>query len=183
MDGMRKRIGSALVGYKEGDSPLLDELGIDFKSIKKDSFRVLFIKSEDKESDDMIGPILFMLVFGGILKFKGVVHFGYLYCLSILSCFFVYFVSILISNNSIRAVGVVNTLGYSMIPIVLFSLLSGIFSGGKNFKLLIGGLFSLWATVVSTKEITRRFRMENKGILLGYPIFLVYTCFIMISVA
>lgn len=180
----RRQIKDALTGYREGDEPLLDELGVDFRSIKKDSLRVLFIRrEEDKDSDDMIGPILFMLIFGTVLILKGKVHFGYLYCLSILSCFFIYGVTVLTNNSSIRAVGIANTLGYSMIPVLLFSVISHALPGGKVAKLSIGGLFSLWSTVVSTHEILRRFKVDNRGVLIGYPIFLVYMCYILIAIA
>ncbi|KAI5190017.1 protein YIPF5/7 [Nematocida minor] len=181
---LRRNIKNALIGYKEGDRPLLDDLGIDFGSIKKDSLRILFVKSkEHKETDDMIGPILFLVLFGAILIVRGRVHFGYLYCLSILSCVFIYGITILMNSNPVSAVGIANTLGYSLIPVLIFALSSNFIPGGKVAKLLVGGVFSVWSTFVSSSEIVGRFKIENRGVLIGYPIFLVYMCFIIIAIA
>ncbi|EHY66559.1 protein YIPF5/7 [Nematocida ausubeli] len=175
-------IKNALIGYKEGDMPLLDELGINFDSIKKDSLRIVFVKSKGHEDTmDMVGPLLFIFLYGFILFLRGTVHIGYLYYLSTLSCMFIYTITVLMNNSRVSLMGIINALGYALIPVLAFATISRLLPGGKGFALLIGSLFSIWSTAVSTNEITRRFQIERKGVLIGYPIFLVYTCFMMLS--
>ncbi|OAG32240.1 hypothetical protein NEIG_01925 [Nematocida sp. ERTm5] len=177
-------IKNALIGYKEGDKPLLDELGIDFNAIKRDSLRIVFIKStEHKDTMDMVGPLLFIILYGVILFIRSAVHIGYLYYLSTISCMFIYVLLVLMNNNNnrISILGIINALGYALIPILIFATIGKFLPTEKSFKLLIGALFSIWSTVVSTTEITRRFQIQDKGVLIGYPIFLVYSCFMMLS--
>lgn len=179
---LRTSIRHALTGYKEGDKPLLVELGIDFDCIKRDSLRIFFLENTYRSTEDMVGPILFLLLYGLVLFIRGRVHIGHLYYLSALSCFFVYGITVLMNNTKVTALGIMNALGYSLIPVLIFTVLNYMLPFSKLLKLFLGGLFSVWSTAVATREITRRFKIEEKGVLIGYPIFLVFTCFIILSV-
>ncbi|EIJ89618.1 hypothetical protein NEQG_00388 [Nematocida parisii ERTm3] len=136
-------IKNALIGYKEGDKPLLDELGIDFNAIKRDSLRIVFIKStEHKDTMDMVGPLLFIILYGVILFIRSAVHIGYLYYLSTISCMFIYVLLILMNNNNrISILGIINALGYALIPILIFATIGKFLPTEKSFKLFIGALF------------------------------------------
>ncbi|KAH9386933.1 protein YIPF5/7 [Nematocida major] len=180
---VRSSIKHALTGYREGDRPILEELGVDFSAIKRDSLRIFLVNSHfAKETDDMVGPILFLALYGALLVLRGRVHIGHLYYLSALSCIFVYGVTVLMNSTPVSALGVVNALGYSLIPVLIFTVGTHVMPSCKTLRILIGCGFSLWATAVAAVEITRRFRIEEKGILIGYPIFLVFTCLVILSV-
>lgn len=178
-------IRRALTGRLPGEAPLLEELGVDFTSIKRDSLRVFFIKTEaPAESNDIIGPSLFLMLYGGILAIRGRVQPTYIYFLFTLSCLFVYGASsMMCTSGGISFLGVVNSLGCSFIPACVFAVLSTVISVNKKISLFGGMVFAFWCTFSATAEIISRYPMQNRAVLVGYPILLVYICFIIIAVA
>ncbi|PNY25176.1 Golgi membrane protein [Tolypocladium capitatum] len=74
-------------GY-DGEPPLLEELGVNFRHIQMKTLAVLnpfkHIDQHLMDDSDLAGPILFFLLFGTFLLFSGKVHFGYIYGLALL---------------------------------------------------------------------------------------------------
>ncbi|KAL1888041.1 hypothetical protein Sste5346_009839 [Sporothrix stenoceras] len=74
-------------GY-DGEPPLLEELGVNFRHIQAKTLAVLnpFQRIDQHLMDDydLAGPIIFFLLFGTFLLFSGKVHFGYIYGLALL---------------------------------------------------------------------------------------------------
>ncbi|PFH58449.1 hypothetical protein XA68_13677 [Ophiocordyceps unilateralis] len=74
-------------GY-DGEPPLWEELGINFRHIQKKTLAVLnpfrHIDQHLMDDSDLAGPILSFLLFGTFLLFSGKVHFGYIYGLALL---------------------------------------------------------------------------------------------------
>lgn len=73
---------------------------------------------------DLIGPILFCLLFGAFLLLSGKVHFGYIYGLALLGCLSVYGILNLMSENGIDGYRTASVLGYCLLPMVLLSSIS-----------------------------------------------------------
>lgn len=182
-DAPAANLGHAITGYLPGDRPLLEELGIDFAAIKNESLRVFFCKgSSELQGRDLFGPFLFFALFALVLVARGRVHFGYLYFLSIISSVFIYGLATLMSQAPIDLFGVVNILGYAFIPTLIFSWISAILPIAKGVKVAFGVGFGLWSMFVSTQGITQRYQVQQKFLLLAYPILLVYLCFVIIAV-
>ncbi|KRH92455.1 hypothetical protein M153_5908000453 [Pseudoloma neurophilia] len=95
---------AAFLGYEEGDLPLLEELGINFKVIKQQIMSIYFLRKTMKidnfsnyssqlyENDtvnqnvienDLTGPLIFLIVLCLALLLQGKVLFGCVYFLSI----------------------------------------------------------------------------------------------------
>ncbi|KAI5184306.1 protein YIPF5/7 [Nematocida homosporus] len=176
-------IANALSGYLPGDMPLLDDLGVDFYTIQRDTLRVFFVKREaERRTNDVTGPALFLVVFALILAIRGRVHFTYMYSLFAVCSFFICGLISTMQKKPITLLSIINILGYAFVPILLFALLSVIIPCGKGLKLFFGIGFALWSTTVSTLEVINRYAISNQVLLLGYPIFLVYICFMIIAV-
>lgn len=84
---------AALTGTLPSDKPLLEELGIDFATIKRES-QIIFLKSVS-DPRDLSGPLLFMILFCVLLLLRAIVFceqlvFGYIYFNAIFMCLFVY---------------------------------------------------------------------------------------------
>jgi len=182
MSGDHIRVRDALFGKLPGDVPLLQEIGVDFRSIKEDVIRSLLAREGRKATEDLFGPFIFYAVFSLVLAARGRVHVGYLYFLSILSSFFIYLIISLVNSSSIGFFGIVNVLGYAFIPTMVFGCISAVFPGGKVLKIVAGMFFGLWSTSISVREIVSRFNIRNKLVLVAYPVFLVYMCFIIIAI-
>ncbi|KAK3384655.1 hypothetical protein B0T24DRAFT_662928 [Lasiosphaeria ovina] len=73
-------------GY-DGEPPLLEELGINFRHVQTKTLAVLNpfsrIDQHLMDDSDMAGPILFFLLFGTFLLLSGRVHFGFIYGLAL----------------------------------------------------------------------------------------------------
>ncbi|KAI5188587.1 protein YIPF5/7 [Nematocida sp. AWRm77] len=174
---------NAFTGYAPGDKPLLEEIGIDFSAIKKETVRVMFFRSEEETGGrDLFGPLLFFVAFGVILVARGRVQFEYLYFLSIISSLFIYGLGTLMNNVPMELLEVVHILGYAFIPTLLFSCMSMVLPVSKVVKILFGVGFGAWSMFVSTQNLTKRYQIQHKFLLLAYPIFLVYMCFVIIAV-
>ncbi|OAG29473.1 hypothetical protein NEDG_00606 [Nematocida displodere] len=176
----RTNLKYALLGYLPGDKPLLEDLGIDFSAIKRNSMKVFFSK-EAQFSNDFVGPLLFLALFGLLMVIRGRVYFGYLYYLAIISSVFIYALTLLMTNAEID-LGVVTILGYAFIPVLIFSFTTIALPVSKGLKIALGMLFAFWSTYISATEVTSRYNLQNKFLLLAYPMVLVYICFIIISI-
>jgi hypothetical protein len=182
-------VKNALTGWVPGDPPLLDELGINFNTIKKESTLILRIFRRSQinysflENADLTGPILFTFLFSLFLLLNGKIHFGYVYFISITSTFFIYFLLNVMGDRSIDMIKCCSVMGYSLLPIVGFAL-TNIFCGWINlsFKLATGCLVSIWAASVSSIVFVNYLEMGKKIVLVGYPLLMVYTCFTLLVI-
>ena len=82
------------------------------------------VDSETANDTDLAGPLVFCLLFGGILLLSGKVHFGYIYGVGLLGCVGMYALLNLMSVNGVSFVCVMSVLGYCILPMVYLSTLS-----------------------------------------------------------
>jgi len=133
----------------ENEPPLLEELGVNFEHIQKKAMAVLnpagkALDHDTLDDDDLAGPLLFCLIFGGSLllvcknfcycclsikrcggKLKaGKVHFGYIYGLALLGCVGVYTILNLMSDGGINGTRTASILGYCLLPMNILAFVS-----------------------------------------------------------
>ncbi len=187
---------SAFTGFFPSDPPLLQELGIDFNSIIRESCLVFNYSLQNIGDDstqipftDFIGPLCYLLLYNCFLAIQGKIHFGYVYVLTLFSILGVYFLlNALIKDKQIHLIFCVNILGYSLLPISIFTLLNILlFFLSKSTRLIIGLVYALWSTYFSTKIISGKISGDvfiggDKSGIIGYPLFLAYLCYILIGV-
>ncbi|KAM0351821.1 hypothetical protein ACHAPU_002334 [Fusarium lateritium] len=93
-------------GY-DGEPPLLEELGVNFRHIQAKTLAVLNpfrrIDSHIMDDSDLAGPLIFFLLFGFILLFSGQVHFGYIYGLAALGSISLHVILSLMSPSDASA--------------------------------------------------------------------------------
>ncbi|XP_002414663.3 protein YIPF5 [Ixodes scapularis] len=183
---------SHLGGYGTGDDdgedepPLLEELGINFDHMLQKTVAVLNpIKDPDaailKESD-MAGPLVFCLAFGGFLLLTGKVHFGYIYGIGLLGCLAMYSLLNLMSANGISAGCTVSVLGYCLLPMVLLSGLSILFSLKGSLGTALALAVVLWCALSASKLFVTALSMDHQQPLLLYPCSLVYGVFALLTI-
>ena len=168
------------------DESLLVELGIDFRAVRNEStmvFDTLKIKDVvgSKHSSDLIGPIIFVTLFSIALTLKAKLHFGYIYMLCIFNSLGTYILTNLLCTESMGFTICCSILGYSFLPICIFSYLYIVlFFAPFYLSLLAGLLVTIWSTYVATKVICGKTISIDKTFLMGYPIFLGYFCYVML---
>jgi hypothetical protein len=170
----------------EDEPPLLEELGIDFHLIKENTLSVLNpLQQADANvirNTDLTGPLLFCLLFGGILLLSGKVHFGYIYGVGLLGCIGMYLLLNLMSMEGVPASIIVSVLGYCLLPIVLLSCVSVVISlqGALGMALAVGSI--AWCSYSSSKLFVSVLDMTSQQLLVAYPCALLYGVFVLLTV-
>lgn len=181
-------IKSALLGTLPTDPPLLKELGIDFTTIKKESNLIFKINGNINydfiKNADITGPIIFILLYSFFLLINCKIHFGYVYIISLFSIFMTYFLLNVVCNE-INVLEVCSVMGYSFIPVMMFSLIGVLLSFfNVNFVVKVGlGLISGgWAAYTGSKTFIMYLGVRGKVFVVGYPLFICYLCYSMIVI-
>ena len=82
---------------EDDEPPLLEELGINFSHMQAKTIAVLNVTrpvdAHLMDDADLIGPMVFCLLFGGFLLASGKLQFGYIYGIAVLGCLGLYGVS------------------------------------------------------------------------------------------
>mmetsp|Transcript_8435 Transcript_8435/g.20663 ORF Transcript_8435/g.20663 Transcript_8435/m.20663 type:complete len:296 (-) Transcript_8435:274-1161(-) len=168
------------------EPPLLEELGINPEHIFKRIKSVLLFQKLDHDllvDCDMCGPLVIALALGFCLLFSGKIHFGYIYGLGITGCLGTYLLLNLMSQK--EAIDVFRTasiLGYGLLPVVGLAAISIIFSLRGTLGTILSPLCIIWCTATASRFFETALLMHHQRYLVAYPICLLYTCFVLITV-
>ena len=179
----------------EDEPPLLEELGINVEHIiaKTRSVVLPFSRFKGTISDsaviqdgDLAGPIALGLLLGGELMLSGKLQFGYIYGFGLFGCVSMTLILNFMSpHDAISIWTVTSILGYSLLPVNLLAALKLFVVNLGNLQLLgqfLGFLTVLWSTVASTRLMEQGCGMRDQRYLIAYPIGLLYTAFVMITI-
>ncbi|ELA41063.1 uncharacterized protein VICG_01856 [Vittaforma corneae ATCC 50505] len=177
-------IKGALSGSFPGEKSLLEELSIDLNMIKTESLLPLKVlkhnTTEVNVSSDVTGPIIILVVFTLSLVIQGKLHFGYIYLISLTSSFLMFILLNLLTSKGVDYSICCNIMGYSMTPIVAFSLGSMVLVWtGMFIKSILGIGMSAWSAYTASKVVCTHLSLVEKMVVVGYPLFLAYMCFMM----
>lgn len=171
-------IKAALTGSLPNDSPLLEELGIDFSTIKTE-IQLIFNPKKTFEHSDITGPLISTILYSVFLFAQGKFHFGYVYFITLSSNFLLYFLVNVLKPNGKNAdfLFCFSVFGYSFVPIVFYSLFA-IF-----FKYKVVGIFCvIWSVFIASNVFCKTLEMENMRCIIGYPIMLIYVCYLLMII-
>lgn len=175
---------NAMVGSLPGDKPLAEELGIDLNTIKSESLLPIRVLQNygnvASASTDLTGPIVILCVFAFSLVLQGKFHLSYIYLISISSSSFIFALLNLLTQKSIKFMICCNVMGYSLTPIAAFSLSNLLLLWlNLGFRIVLGLFISAWSAFTASSAFCNHLATKDKIIVMGYPLFLVYSCFIM----
>jgi protein YIPF5/7 len=179
------QFGTSQVDFEQ-EPPLLEELGINFEHIYRKTICVLNPFAKPHESivhdEDLAGPLVFCIAYGFSLLLMGKVHFGFIYGITALGCLSMYLLLNLMSEKGVSAMCIGSTLGYCLLPMVLFSFISSLISLQGYYGLAVSILFILWCSISSSKLFVNALNMLNQQMLVLYPCFLLYGIFALLNV-
>ena len=177
----------------ENEPPLMEELGINLPQIIQKTKAVIFpvgttssIDAHLMDDDDLAGPLVYALLLGGELLLSAKISFGYIYGFGLFDCFAM---TLIINLMSPKAEGVslwrvTSILGYCLLPVNFLAALNCVLF--LKYRGLLGlslaAISVLWCTVASTRLFERSCDMRNQRYLIAYPIALLYTSFVMITI-
>lgn len=177
----------------ENEPPLMEELGINIPQIIQKTKAVVSpvgttssIDSHLMDDDDLAGPLVYAMLLGGELLLSAKISFGYIYGFGLFGCFAM---TLIINLMSPKAEGVslwrvTSILGYCLLPVNFLAALNCILF--LKYRGLLGLILAavsvLWCTVASTRLFERSCDMRNQRYLIAYPIAMLYTSFVMITI-
>jgi len=189
-----RNISTTLLGEGEPDEPpILEELGINFEHIRLKTKIVLWprrgalapgskLMDDMMNDDDFAGPLIFCLVLGILLLFKGKVHFGTIYGVFVVGLTGLWAVFNLMSHKGIDIYRTASIIGYSLLPIVGLAAISI----PIELRGFVGALCMpaavLWCSTAASLFFVAALDAADRRWLLAYPIALFYTCFALITV-
>lgn len=184
--GSAGSVGSTNPNDFESEPPLLEELGINFDHIYRKTKCVLNPFAKPHESiihdEDLAGPLVFCIAYGFSLLLMGKIQFGYIYGITALGCLCMYTLLNLMSEKGVNAACIGSILGYCLLPMVILSFLSTLFSLDAAPRLILSLFFILWCSIASSKLFVYSLTMSNQQLLVLYPCFLLYGILALLNV-
>lgn len=169
------------------EPPLLEELGVDFDHIRQKVMLVLNPRIPVAETvlndTDLAGPLVFACILGCCSLLASKNYFGYIYGFGAIGCLTMYTILNLMTEHvAIDGSRVFSVLGYSMLPITVLSAIRIVLDLRGLLGIILAGVAISWATLSSTRIFSAACRMQDQRYLIAYPIFLLYGCFVLITV-
>lgn len=178
------------------EAPLLEELGINIEHIALKTKTVVLpfsrfggntLGPDDICKDsDLAGPIAFALLLGGEMVLSGKLQFGYIYGFGLFGCVAMTFIVNLVApQNPISVWTVTSILGYSLLPVNLLALLKIFVINLINLQTLgriLGIATVAWSTTASTRLFELGCQLRSQRYLIAYPIALLYSAFVLITI-
>ncbi|KAL2916497.1 hypothetical protein HK105_203930 [Polyrhizophydium stewartii] len=161
------------------------QLGINFAHIRRKALAVLnplgSIDRDIMDDADLAGPVIFCFLFGGFLLLSSKVYFGYIYGVATLGWLSMYAILNLMSETGIDGSRTASVLGYSLLPMVIASSLSMVFSSTGWIGMSLTALSVLWATSSSSAIFVSVLSLTDQRLLVAYPIALLYGTFALLA--
>lgn len=186
------------------EAPLLEELGINLQHIwakmqavvvpTRKTSTTLLQPSDICQDADLAGPIALCLILGAEMVLTGRFQFGYIYGFGVFGCIsmtlIVNLMVVTTSNNTGISIWTVSSvLGYALLPV---NVLAAIKLIGMNSMLffqlpptlgrILGLLTVAWSTIASTRLLELGCGLREQRYLIAYPIALLYSAFVMITI-
>lgn len=178
----------------QNEPPLLEELGVNMSHILAKTRAVVLplarlghtdsIIVVQDDSNDLAGPLFFCLLLGGECMLTGKFQFGYIYGFAMFGCWSMTLILNLLSpSDAVSVWTVASILGYALLPVNLLALVKIFLLGylkviGKVLAILV----ITWCTVASTRLLEQKCSMRDQRYLMAYPIALLYSAFVMITI-
>lgn len=170
----------------DNELPLLEELGINIDHITLKTKAIMTpLKAPDShlyDDTDMAGPLCFALLLGVTLMLTGKLHFGYIYGFGVFGCLALSGVVNLMHPTGVNTWRCFSILGYSLVPVNILAVIAIVISLKGFFGLMLGCVTIGWSTFASVRVFDKCLNMRDQRWLVAYPIALLYSCFVMITV-
>lgn len=176
----------AAFGTGDDETPLLDELGINFGHIRQKTMTVLnplkAVDSHIMDDSDLAGPILFCLMLGTALLLSGKPHFGYIYGVAFFGCVSLNLILCLMADISISFGRTASVLGYCLLPLCIPSFIGIVFKVDTVFGYALTICAITWCTLSASNMFIAALKMSEMKALVMYPVMLFYSVFAVLTV-
>jgi hypothetical protein len=178
------------------EPPLLEELGINVEHIllKTKAVVIPFRRFQPHsalfsdpqlivEDADLAGPLALALLLGGELLLTGQLSFGYIYGFGVFGCLAMTVILNLMSPETpVSFWTVTSILGYALLPVNLLAAVKILVLGNDFCTRIFAVPAVLWSTTASTRLLEYGCGLASQRYLLAYPIALLYSAFVLITI-
>lgn len=175
--------GGAAFGSFEEEPPLLEELGINTHLIMKKTLNILNpirVNSDLHEDADLSGPFFLCMMMGLFQLLAGKLQFGVILGWICMASFFIYVVFNMLAgrDGNLDLYRCLSMVGYSMVPMVVFSALSLVVPHRGIGTFIMAGLTVLWCTRACTNQlVVLAPHADQQRSLVAYACILIYIMF------
>lgn len=174
-------------GGFDDEPPLLEELGIDFDHIYQKTLVVLNplrqIEGSIVNETDLAGPLIFAFALGSTLLLSGKMHFGYIYGISLFAILMMYCLLYLMAPQEGPSWGTTaSILGYCLLPIVMLSTISILFSLQGVTGMVLAIACVLWCSLSASTLFCSALNMKSQQPLVAYPCAMLYGVFALLTI-
>ncbi|KAH7423837.1 hypothetical protein KP509_12G076400 [Ceratopteris richardii] len=172
----------------DNEPPLLEELGINTSLILRKTTNILNplrINSYLHEDADLSGPFVYIMFFGLFQLLAGKLQFGVILGWLVVASLFVTLVFNMLEGNDgdLKVYRCMSYVGYSLLPVVIFSAFQLFLPRGGMAILLFACLAVIWSTRTCTSLlVSASLHAEESRSLIGYSCALIYTAFSLLVV-
>ena len=170
----------------DNEPPLLEELGIRFDHIWTKTQAVVNptkkLRDDILEDADLAGPIFFALILGSCLLLAGKVHFGYIYGFSMFGCLGMHMIVNLLHERGLEFVMTCSVLGYGLLPVIALAGLSIVVNLQGVVGMVLAAVAIAWATFAAGRLFDAKLALTEQYWLVTYPVVLLYSCFVLITI-
>ena len=170
----------------DNEPPLLEELGIRFDHIWTKTQAVVNpiskLRDDILEDADLAGPIFFALILGSCLLLAGKVHFGYIYGFSMFGCLGMHMIVNLLHQRGLDFVMTCSVLGYGLLPVIALAGLSIVVNLQGVVGMVLAAVAIVWSTFAAGRLFDSKLVLTEQYWLVAYPVVLLYSCFVLITI-
>lgn len=172
----------------ENEPPLLEELGIDIDAVIQRIKAVAMLRPLEQRlvlEGDLTGPMLILGALMLALLLQGKVHFEQVYVLAVISWLSTYvLINLMTQHGGIDLYCAASMFGYGLLPVVVLAFLSVLFSFKSHGWIgsVVAILTVLWCTATSSKFVSSAISTQDQQWLIAYPIGLMYSAFVVVTV-
>lgn len=180
--------GGSAFGIVEEEPPLMEELGINTHLIMKKTLNILNpirLNSDLHEDADLAGPFVLCMMMGLFQLLAGKLQFGVILGWICMASFFLYVVFNMLAgrHGNLDLYRCLSMVGYSMVPMVVFSCLSLFVPHRGIGTFIMAGLTVLWCTRACTKLLVALApHAHQHRSLVAYACILIYIMFSLLVV-
>jgi len=168
------------------DPPLLEELGIDPHAIIERMKGIAFFKKLSHDvahAPDMWGPILIIICLAGCFTLGGKLLLGPIYGMCVTGFGGLYLlINAMANEGTISLAHAVSILGYGLMPVVGLAVIAILMPLKNTLGTVISLVVIVWCTATTSRFFEASASMHEQRWLVAYPISLVYSCFVILTV-
>ena len=134
--------------------------------------------------NDMMGPLLILVVFALSFLLRGRIEFGNIYGFGLTGCIGLYGLINLMTRQDqyLELYSCISVLGYGFAPFCILAWVTIFVDFNNPIGYAVCALFVSWSTIAAARLFEYSLDMQEKRYLIAYPVVLFYAIFVQMTI-